>query len=365
MVICVERGSIGTRHTGRAEVSIPTFFPMMSKWTVNARRPMSGGHLDSAARRVVRAMPSRDDLHLLCVVIVLAAMNRLRSPRLIDLTARALAALGHRVSRRKRARMEQSVSEIFGPSLAPAERARIVRGAFHTFWDETLSFVPWRSACKPQPEVLGLEHLRSAMDTGNGAILWESGCFGRRNIAKQALRQHGFRLQQVHSEAHRAGFAVSGDQSWLLDRVILAYLARRECEFTEGVITLPRSDSLAFTRELLARLRRNQILCVTADVAMGRRLVALQLLGATKYFATGMVTLSRMCKAPLLPLFCIRDHGGRIKVIVEPPIEVPSEGGREAVVELPLRKYSTLLEGYIRRYPDQYRNWHFPWWEPT
>lgn len=310
-------------------------------------------------------LPSRNHLYLLCVIILLEGVNRLGSPGLINRVVRALASLAYRISRRKRARIERHVSHIFGPSLAPVERARIVRGAFHTFWDEILSFIPWRGAREPRPEVSGLEHLRTALAAGRGAILWESCSFGRRHIAKQALRQHGFRIHQIHNETHRAGFERDDDQSWLRDRVVFPYFAKREREFTEEVITLPISESLAFTRRLLATLQRNGILCITADTPQGRRLVSLQILGETNRFATGMVTLSRSCGAPLLPLFCIQDHDGRIQVIIEPPIPIPNEGSREAILESPLRQYALRLEAYIRRYPEQYRDWHYPWWLPT
>ncbi|MFI5312525.1 MAG: lysophospholipid acyltransferase family protein [Gemmatimonadales bacterium] len=313
-----------------------------------------------------RTLPTRNHLYLFCVVILVEGLARLGSPRLIDRVARTLASLAYRVSRTKRARTEQNVTRVFGPSLAPAERARIVRGAFHTFWDETMSFVPWRAAHEPRPEVSGLEHLEAALAAGTGAILWESGFFGRRHIAKQALREHGFRIHQVHDERHRGGFERDDDESWLRDRVVFPYFARREREFTEEIITLPVSEpSLAFTRRFLAILQRNGILCITADVPQGRRLVSLHVLGEPNRFATGMVTLSKSCGAPLLPLFCVQDHDGRIQVIIEPPIPIPNEGGRDAILERPLRQYALRLESYIRRYPEQYRSWHYPWWLPT
>jgi lauroyl/myristoyl acyltransferase len=311
-------------------------------------------------------LPTSNHLYLLCVIVLLEGVNRLGSAGLIDRVARALASLAYRISRTKRARIEQNVSHIFGPSLAPVERARIVRGAFHTFWDETLSFIPWRGAREPRPEVSGLEHVQAALAAGRGAILWESGFFGQRHIAKQALRQHGLRIHQIHDETHRAGFERDDDQSWLRDRVVFPYFAKREREFTEEVITLASSEpSLAFTRRLLATLQRNGILCITADVPQGRRLVSLHVLGEAQPFATGMVTLSRSCGAPLLPLFCVRDHDGRIQVIIEPPSPIPNAGSREAIVESPLRQYALRLEAYIRRYPEQYRSWHSPWWLPT
>lgn len=306
-------------------------------------------------------LPTRHHLYLLTVAALVEAANRLGSPRGIDRLARGLASLAYRLSREKRRRAERSVTELLG-AMPDAERDRIVRGAFHTFWDDTLSFVPWRGSVPPEPEVVGVPHLQAALAAGKGVVLWESGYFGRRNIAKQVLHHHGFGLHQVHHETHRAGFVGDPRSGWVRDRLVLAYFTAREREFLASVITLPHSESLAFTRTLLATLERNQIVCITADVAHGQRLVAVPLFGRPKRFATGMVTLARTCGATLLPLFCFRGADGRLRVIIEPAIPVASTGDRDEAIAAPLRHYAGLLESYIRRHPDQYRSWHYPWW---
>lgn len=307
-------------------------------------------------------LPTRRHLYLFGVAVLVEAANRIGSPRVVDRMARALGALAHRWSRDKRTRTERAITHVFGP-LSDAERTRIVRGTFHTFWDDTLSFVPWRAAAPPAPEIVGAEHLQTALAAGRGVILWESGFFGRRNIAKQALWRQGFALHQVHAETHRAGFVGDSRASWLRDRVVLPYFTAREREFTADVVLLAPGRSLATVRTLQALLRRNQIVCITADVAIGERLVTLPILGQPKRFATGMVSLARASGAVLLPLFCVAASDGRIRVVVEPPIAVPAGGERDAATEAPLRDYAALLGTYIRRYPEQYRSWHFPWWE--
>jgi lauroyl/myristoyl acyltransferase len=92
--------------------------------------------------------------------------------------------------------------------------------------------------------------------------------------------------------------------------------------------------------------------------------LTLPLLGEPMSFATGMVSVARTGGAALLPLFCVREPDGRLRVIVEPAIPV-SHGRDRETVEQPLRSYADLLGTYIRRYPEQYRNWHYPWWAPV
>jgi lauroyl/myristoyl acyltransferase len=307
-------------------------------------------------------VPTGHHLYLFVCVLVVEAVRRSRSRAVVDGSARALGALAYRLSWRKRRRMEWGLARVFGP-LAPAERRRIVRGGFDTFWDETLGFVPWRAARDPAIAIVGLEHLESARAAGRGAVLWESGYFGRRNIAKQALYGRGFAVHQVHDESHRAGFQGDRNRSWLRDRVVLPYFAACERQFIADVIEVPASKTLGFTRAIAGVLQRNEILCITSDVAKGQRLVRVPLCGEPKHFATGMVTLARQCGAPLIPLFCVRERDGRVRVVIEPAIDVPAGDDRDAAVATAVRDYAARLESYIRRYPDQYRSWHFPWWE--
>ena len=47
------------------------------------------------------------------------------------------------------------------------------------------------------------------------------------------------------------------------------------------------------------------------------------------------------------------------RVIIEKPLSVPAEGGMDmdGAVQEAARQFGTLLEGYIRRYPAEWRDW--------
>jgi len=310
------------------------------------------------------AYPTVRHLYLFAIVALLEVADRLASPRALDALARGAARVAHALSWKKRRFAEHSVTRVLGP-LPRAERSRIVRGMFYTFWDEVFGLVPRRWRGMPESEVTGLPHLQAALAAGKGVVLWESAHFGRRNVAMQVLRRLGFAVHQVHHALHRAGFAADSRSGWLRDRVVLPALAARDRALVEDVIVLPLSSSLAFTRTLLGVLQRNEILGVTADVAYGERLVTLPLFGEPKRFTTGMVSLARSSGAALLPLFCTRDPDGRLHVTIEPAIPVGATSDREADLEAPLRAYVKILERHLRRHPEQYRDWHYPWWAWT
>jgi lauroyl/myristoyl acyltransferase len=80
-------------------------------------------------------------------------------------------------------------------------------------------------------------------------------------------------------------------------------------------------------------------------------------LGGYRTFFTGMVSLSRITGAPILPLFCIQEDSDKTVVIIEPPLAFDSTTDRDSASALGIDQYVNLLESYITRYPEQYRNW--------
>ncbi len=115
-------------------------------------------------------------------------------------------------------------------------------------------------------EIHGLECLQNALRDGQGAILWESNGFGRRNLVKGLLYEKGFSVNQVHADNHLiCRLGSRGSASWLGHSMIRPFFNAYEKKFVADIVYLPRSNSLTFTRTLLSLLQQNGILCVTGD----------------------------------------------------------------------------------------------------
>ena len=205
----------------------------------------------------------------------------------------------------------------------------------------------------------GLEHLHHALRNGNGVILWESKGLSNRILSKRILWRKGFLIHQVHGVNHLGGFLVENSSAtWVRRRFISRFFQRCERGFVTEIITLPRSNSLAFTRILLNHLNQNAILCISGDGKTGQKMIPQKFLGRSEFFSTGMVSLAKISGAVILPLFCIREKDGAIKLVIEKPIKIQKCDNREENLESSIADYVNLLEAYIRRYPDQYINWH-------
>ena len=268
-----------------------------------------------------------------------------------------IASLAYRVSGRKRQRIKTSVAAVFGSSLTAVEQRRVVQGSYDAFWDDAFALATRQRDLRRLRDlpVEGLHHLEAALADGRGAILWESSAFGRRNLAKQALYARGFSMSQVHADSHLAGFGDYRRQTWFRHRVVKPTFDRWTRAFVAEVIDLTRDGGLAFTRVLTSRLADNRILCIAADGSMGHGWVTVPFLGGPTQLATGTVRLARLAGAPLLPLIGVLEDGPR--VVIHEPIHVDVGGDRERLALEVVTRFAEVVEGWVRRHPEQYRGW--------
>jgi lauroyl/myristoyl acyltransferase len=306
----------------------------------------------------MRLLDARD-LFLLMMMALVKTASWLPSSTMRERLITAVSRGAYYLRPGTRLRAERNVSKAFDGDLSEDEVHRIVKESARGVWAEPFSLLPSRAELhEPQGvRVHGVEHLHRALANGKGVILWES-AFGRRVLPKRVLNRMGLALHQIHSEDHIGEmFGGYGPSSWVRQHVLRPFFDNCEKEFVAEIIYLPSTDSLAFTRLLLRRLNENAILVSSAEGFSGQKLIPLEFLGQTRVFATGMVSLARMSGAPILPMFCIQERGCAACLTIEPPIEIQPGVSRERALESALSQYIRLLESYIRRYPEQYRDW--------
>lgn len=300
------------------------------------------------------------DLYPLFVIFLIKMVNVFSSPLPKELLVKSIALAGYHSSGKKRRRIENHLSEVFRGKLDKKQRREISKGIFLEFWRETFSQCPTlqeRTAFK-RVTVQGLDHLKKALENGKGVILWESNAFGGRGVSKQILHENGFSIYQVFGDQHLTNFLnLSRPPTWVRNHIIWKELERFAKPFLADIIYLPSSDSLVYTRILLDRLKQNAILCIPGDGRTGKKLIPIKFLGRMRQFSTGMVSLAKISGASLLPLFCLQKENGNLSLVIESPICIEGGSQREQALENGVHQYVSLLESYIRRYPNQYRDW--------
>ena len=299
------------------------------------------------------------DLYVLTVIALMWGVAAAGSPQLRDVTARSVASAAFKLSRRKRHGSEAMLRRIFGSRMSPRRLRIIVRRAFEEFWLDAFSLPRLRGARETAHGVIGgVEHLRSTLDEGHGAILWISNNFGRMTALKRTLHDHGFPVHKVHVVNHLGGFRdADHPDSRVQRRLITPFFDSHERALVAGIVSIT-PQSLAFVRQLSARLADNGIVCIAGDVALGHRQLPLTFLGVPKRFPTGAVTLAKATGAAILPTFSVRGPRRASRVVIEAPIHVRRDLDREAEMENVLLRCIHRLEYYARRYPSLYLNWH-------
>ena len=120
---------------------------------------------------------------------------------------------------------------------------------------------------------------------------------------------------------------------------------------------------------LLSALREGGVVGMQLDRPTGSQAIPLPFFGRTAWFSTGPAHLSRLSGAPLVPLFFVQEPSPisvrrRLVQYVEEPIAVGRDRDRDVDVAEATAKVVRIYEGYVRRYPYQWYNFHDYWQRP-
>ena len=194
-------------------------------------------------------------------------------------------------------------------------------------------------------------HLVSQVDTAEGADL-------------MARLGQGFISPSAHvGNWELAGRLLAG-RTARTTHVVVAEEEARELEQWvrrdgDGVRFVTRSRPTV-TLELVAALRRGEVVAVQADRALGTRGdVLIPFFGTPAPFPLGPFLLASAVRVPLVPAFCLLGADYRYTVKVAEPFSVSRGGEDEAA-----RAWVAMLEGVVREHPTQWFNF-FDIWNPV
>lgn len=300
-----------------------------------------------------RAIASLDDVVTAATLLGLTPIALLLPRRMRSSFARAVAR-AHITFRGSQAhRLEGAVANLEAPKTAKEVELAFLSGVYHDIILTLREHVPGRR--HPKINLRGREHI----PRGRGAVVWSPSATFSGLVSKKALNAAGVPLVSLRSAAHpysgtRLGMSILNP---VRTRVENRYL-------TDSVSLFERRGSRAL-RELSSHLDRGRVVVIAANGAEGEPVEA-PFLGGTLKLALGAPTLALLQDVPLLPLFTIPREDGDFEVVVEPPLDPGSHGSTRDRASAMARRYTELLETYVRKYPSVWRGWFAQnTWEPS
>jgi KDO2-lipid IV(A) lauroyltransferase len=256
------------------------------------------------------------------------------------------AIIGPHVSRTRIARRNLAMAM---PTLDRPETEKIIKGMWNnigrTFVEyphiTRMDFPTMRGLA----ELEGIEHIRNADLAGRGGIFF-TGHLGNFEFGPKLFASHGFPLHVVFRRSNNPGLHT------LIHTLRNRYLA--------GSISKGKAGS----RQMIEILKKGERIGIMLDQKMNDG-IPVRFFGVDAMTAPAVARLALKYRCHVLPTRIIRTAGVKHKVIVYPPIAIPDTGDLHKDVHTIMTRINSILEGWIREYPEQWFWVHNRWPETT
>jgi len=242
----------------------------------------------------------------------------------------------------------RNIHQAFGDRKKYKEKKKIGRESYQNFGIGLVEFLRFpilnKNCVRSLVSINDLENIDYALSLGRGVVA-VTGHFGNWELMGAVFSFLGYPVNFLVGEQHN-----------LLVDYRMNYL-RKLC----GIKIIPMGFSV---RKVLEALRKNEIVAMLSDQDAGRDGVFVNFFG--KYASTpkGPAIFALKTGACILPVFIVRERFERHRIFVEKPIVVEDVNGSPENIREFTQLYTSILEEYIRRFPNHWfwphRRWKTP-----
>jgi len=233
------------------------------------------------------------------------------------------------------------------PEKSASERARILRGEFASLGRQLAEVCHFPKYTRDNVEQVvvydGLENYEQARARGRG-VLFLTAHFG------------GWELSAfTHSlQGHWMHVVVRAMDNVYLDRMIRQYRTMHGNQIVE------KDD---FVRGLLAAMKSGEVVGILMDTNMTPpQGIFVDFFGIPACTASGLARIALRTDAAVVPTFTIWDADlKKYRLRFDPAVELVRSGDLEAEIQANTQKFTTIIEDYVRRYPEQWLWVHRRW----
>lgn len=190
-------------------------------------------------------------------------------------------------------------------------------------------------------EIQGEELFDSALKEKKGAVL-VTGHFGSWELMGAALRQRGYPIDFLVGEQHN---------------LLVDNLMNRHREMMGiGIIKMGVA-----TRGVIKALRKNRFIAMLSDQDAGRDGTIVNFFGYPASTPRGPAAFCLKTDAPMIMGFIIRLDNKKQKIIFQKIEKEEKTGDKEKDINRLTQAYTSLLEDYVKKYPDHWYWLHRRW----
>ena len=237
-------------------------------------------------------------------------------------------------------------------ALGKERRQEEIRWIFHECFEnlargmmELMYYMEHPQWIKQKVYFEGKEHVDRALQEGNGVIL-VSAHFGNFPLMLLRFVQEGYTTNAIIRQTRD-------------EEVEKYFLDLRTRLGLKTVYSIPRKECV---ETALKALRNNELVFIPLDQNFGSgRGVFVDFFGQKAATATGPVVLSLRTKAPIIPVFTVREKDDVHKIIIEPPLNLVYKGEDKETIQANIAQITGIIERYIRQYPQEWGWMHRRW----
>lgn len=187
--------------------------------------------------------------------------------------------------------------------------------------------------------VEGIDHLDAALKRGKGVII-VTAHLGNWELGGLLFAHMGYPLNAVTLEEHIEQLTDMREK----------YRSKR------GIRTFRIGRSPFAFIDIMAALRRNEVIAMLVERPWPRAAVQVSFFGKPALFSSGPAVLAMTTDAVILPGFVWCENDGRYHGRLSEPLQLEKFDDRETSIQRNTQKIADVFESVIREHPDQWYN---------
>jgi Kdo2-lipid IVA lauroyltransferase/acyltransferase len=287
----------------------------------------------------------KEQIEYVLARVLLAAFGAMPR-RTARYAASGVAWLGFHLARRQRAAGLRNLQIAF-PNLTNGQRLQVLRGCFRNLGRLLVEFSHFPELNKKNISEFvtqdGVENYHEALRRGRG-VIFMTAHFGAWELSSFAHSLFGYPMK----------FVVRPIDNPKVDALITRYRTMG------GNVPIQRRSA---GRDILKALRDNEAVGILFDQnTTSNEGIFIEFFGIPAATTPAIATFALRTGAAVLPGFLIWEEKlGKHRLRFDPPVQLIETGNLENDVAENTKLFNRILEGYVRKYPDQWLWIHRRW----